>query len=87
MKLASTIAGAMLLGAALFPAAAIPASARVGCAYTATDISGHMVAGYGSHRKKHSVACDRARRKCNRRMNRERRKKKFGRSHGCKRVN
>lgn len=87
MKAPSTITCTALLGAIMFFSPVSPADARVGCAYTATDINGHVVAGYGSHRKKFGVACDRARRKCNRRMDRERRKKRFGRSHGCKRVN
>lgn len=87
MKSPSLITCTAVLHAIVIFGISAPASARVGCAYTATDIHGHVVAAYGSHRKKTSVACDRARRQCNRKMNRERRKKKFGRSHGCKRVN
>ena len=64
--------------------AASPASAA-SCAYTAVDTSNHVIVGYAKARKG-SIACTRARRECNRKVDRARRKGKFGRSHGCQKA-
>ncbi len=86
MKTLASLTIAAATGIALMAAAASPASAgRVACAYMAEDTSNHVIVGYAKA-KKGSTACDRARRECNRKLDRAIRKGKFGRSHGCLRA-
>lgn len=61
------------------------AGGKVYCEYRASDVRGNMVQG-GANHKKGSVACKRARRECNRKLERKQRQKKFGRTSGCGKV-
>jgi hypothetical protein len=83
MKTIASLAIATATGIALLAAAAAPASAgRAACAYQAVDTHNHIIVGYATARKG-STACKRARRECNRKVDRARKHGKFGRSHGC----
>ncbi len=76
------VAAAALLATAMLSFASVPASAKAYCVYSLEDINGNRVSAAGTHRKKMSTACDRARRQCNRKLNRKRNRGEFGRSNG-----
>ncbi|MEL6299596.1 MAG: hypothetical protein AAFV26_09210 [Pseudomonadota bacterium] len=78
-----TVAVAALIAAAMLSQASTSASAKAYCVYSAEDISGNRVAAAGTHRKKMSAACNRARRQCNRQLKRKRSRGEFGRSKGA----
>ncbi|MEM7777471.1 MAG: hypothetical protein AAF732_17880 [Pseudomonadota bacterium] len=73
---------AALLAASMLALAPVPASAKAYCVYSLEDISGNRVSAAGTHRKKMSTACDRARRQCNRQLERKRKRGQFGRVKG-----
>ena len=86
MKNQLFVAGLAVLGMAVFAASSNPAAAgvsRVYCSYKAVDQSGNVIKATRSHRKKMSRACEKARQKCRRVLDRKIRNKKFGRSTGC----
>ncbi len=86
MKTFASLTIAAAAGIALIAGAASPASAGwVACAYKAVDTSNHVIVGYAKA-KKGSTACTRARRECNRKVERAGRQGKFGRSDGCLRA-
>lgn len=86
-KLATSLTGlAIVTLMAATPLVSAPAHARAYCVYAAEDISGNRLAAAGTHRKKMSTACDRARRQCNRKLDRKHRQGKFGRTHGCLKI-
>lgn len=85
MKSLLSITAAALISAALFTASSSTASAAY-CSYGAVDNAGHHFTEGAYHRKKKSIACKRARRQCNRILERKQRKGKFGRSVGCREV-
>ncbi len=62
-----------------------PAQAREYCRFVANDLSGRSVEATGSHRRI-GVACDRAKRRCIRKLKRKIRQHKFGRTSGCLKV-
>lgn len=68
-----------------------PAEARAHCAYQAINAAGQLVAYGGRSASKFKRACDRARRLCQRQLDRKIRKGKAGRgfdtrAYGCRRV-
>lgn len=80
----SAVAIATLTAASLMMAA--PASAkRKQCVFMAWNPSGHMMADGWAKAKKLSKACKRAKKRCNRELNRKRKHGKAGRG-GCKKV-
>lgn len=79
--------GALALAALAASFAAVP-SAEAGtkrCVYMAHDQTGKMIADGWADAFKLDKACDRARRRCNRELERKRRKGKVGRG-GCSRM-
>ncbi len=80
--LKSVFFAAAAVGVALTAAVPTPAEAKVLCVYKAEDTKHRMITGSASH-KKGSVACDRARRECNRNLKWAHRKAIFGRTLGC----
>ncbi len=80
--LKSLVFAAAALGVALASSVPTPAEAKVHCVYKAVDTSKRMIVGSATH-KKGSVACDRARRECNRGVKWAHKKAKFGRTEGC----
>ena len=82
MTKASLLTAAALLATAMLSMASVPASAKAYCVYSIEDIHGKRVSAAGTHRKKMSTACDRARRQCNRQLKRKRNRGEFGRSKG-----
>lgn len=83
MNLVYGLMVATLLAATTSSLSITPAHAKAYCVYSAEDISGNRVAAAGTHRKKMSTACDRARRQCNRQLKRKRNRGEFGRSKGA----
>lgn len=83
MKKLTATAG-MLLGLFVVSANVTTANAAF-CEYQARYEGRSLVKGAGNHRKM-KKACDRARRRCKRRLNRKRRQNKVGRGVSCQRV-
>lgn len=78
---------AALTGASLIGGASTPAEAgkKKFCQYIARDTGGNQVQGH-AWRGKEKSACTVARQRCNRRLERKQRRRKFGRTVGCKRL-
>ena len=86
MKTPAIIATALLAAAFVSNTHTAPsAEARILCVYKAEDTSRRVVTGSGEARKG-STACTRARRECKRRLKSAVRKRKFGRTYGCRKV-
>lgn len=78
--------GAMLSAAAI-SALTTPAEARTRCVYMGHNPStGHMIADGWAKAAKKSWACNRARRRCNRELERKRRKRQVPRGVVCRRI-
>lgn len=85
MKIIASVAATAAVGFILMAGATAPAHAA-GCYYKAVSVEGRVldVRGYGTAFKQ-SNACDRARRECNRRLDRAYRNGKMPRGVVCKR--
>ncbi len=82
------IGAVAVIGATSLMSATSPAEAgRKRCVFMAHNpVTGHMIADGWAKAIKKSKACDRARRRCNRELNRLRRKGKVGRGVVCRRI-
>ncbi|MDA4846404.1 hypothetical protein [Hoeflea poritis] len=78
LALSAAIAASVFAGSAGYAHASY-------CEYRASDTK-RIVARGGANARKMSTACKRARRECNRRLDRETRKGKVGRGAVCRRV-
>ena len=78
------IAAGVVINASALTGTTSPAHASY-CEYRASDTH-RIVATGGANARKMGTACKRARRKCNRRLDREMRKGKVGRGATCRRV-
>ncbi len=58
---------------------------RAFCTYAASDIHNRRF-DESAKAKKMSTACKRAKRQCNRTLNWKQKRKRFGRTHGCRKV-
>ncbi len=85
MKTIYSIAGAAMVAAAVSLSASMPAHALKNCSYRAVDNGHHIIDGSATARKL-STACSRARRRCNRKVDRAHRRGEFGRTSGCHRL-
>ena len=86
MKSPHALTGTILLASSLLMSGAMPAFAgKKQCEFRAHDTAGHTVSAH-AYRKKMSDACKMAKERCNRRLERQVRKNKFGRTNGCKQV-
>ena len=86
MKIILGIAATAVLATTVSVSVATPALARAYCVYAAEDTSNRRIATTGTHRKKMSKACERARKKCNFQRDYWGKRGKFGRSHGCQTI-
>lgn len=86
MKTFLSMAVALGFATALSGAMVTPAHAKAYCVYLAEDTSGRQIKTAGTHRKKMSKACERARKKCNFQRDYWGKRGKFGRSHGCQKI-
>lgn len=87
-KQAIMLSAVAVIGATSLISASTPAEAgRKRCVFMAHNpTTGHMIADGWAKAFKKSKACDRARRRCNRELNRKRRKGKVGRGVICRRI-
>ena len=86
MKTIMGIAATAILATAASGSLVTPVLAKAYCVYAAEDTSNRRIATTGTHRKKMSKACKRARKKCNFQRDYWGKRGKFGRSHGCKKI-
>lgn len=86
MKIIMSVAAAAVLATTISASMVTPVLAKAYCVYAAKDTSGHRIATAGTHRKKMSTACERARKKCNFQRDYWGKRGKFGRSHGCLKI-
>lgn len=86
MKFILTLAGVLALSTTMLIGGLAPAHAkRHHCIFKAYDLSGNSVDANAT-RKKKSVACKVAKRRCVRRLKRKQRNNNFGRTQGCQEV-
>ncbi len=86
MKIIMGIAATAALVTTVSTSMVTPVLAKAYCVYAAEDTSNRRIATAGTHRKKMSKACERARKKCNFQREYWGKRGKFGRSHGCLKI-
>lgn len=78
-KLSLTVAATVLSVAAMSFTQSSPALAAFACWYKATNGSNWSIETLGTHNRKQSKACKRAKRKCNRKLRRAKRRREIPR--------
>ncbi len=86
MKILLGVAATAMLATTISASLVTPVFAKAYCVYSAEDTSGRRISTAGTHRKKMSTACERARKKCNWQRDYWGKRGKFGRSHGCLKI-